>query len=191
MAFRRIRHSFFYRNRDGTAAAHYNLIAAAVATLPAVATGLLAWQWQYGGKKLRGNLRLHLLFGSVSAGMIWLLWLVAHSAAARTRTVVECVLSDSRSGCSRHYRINRTLGRNPERRRSAGRLGGRDAKVELTVGKGSNLHHRWWTLVLSRRKELSRSNQRWTRGQSRGRRLGCDRCTSSRGLLAEAVLLTW
>ncbi len=61
------------RDRTLATAAYYNLIAAAVAALPAVATGLLAWQWQYGGKKLRGNLRLHLLLGVVSSGMIWLL----------------------------------------------------------------------------------------------------------------------
>ena len=30
-------------------------MAAAVATVPAVITGLLAWQWQYGGKRLRGE----------------------------------------------------------------------------------------------------------------------------------------
>ncbi len=40
--------------------------------MTAVVTGLLAWQWQYGGKKLRGNLRLHVLLGVVSSGMIWL-----------------------------------------------------------------------------------------------------------------------
>lgn len=56
-------------------AAYYNLMAAAVATLPAVATGLLAWRWLLEGTRLRGNLRLHLLFGSLSAGMIWLLLL--------------------------------------------------------------------------------------------------------------------
>ena len=39
-------------------------------------TGLLAWQWQYGGKRLRGNLRLHLILGLVSSSMIWLVsWL--------------------------------------------------------------------------------------------------------------------
>jgi uncharacterized membrane protein len=61
------------RDRNLATAAYYNLIAAAVATLPAVATGLLAWHWLYGGKRLRGNLRLHLVFGVLSAGMIWLL----------------------------------------------------------------------------------------------------------------------
>ena len=64
------------RDRTLATAAYYNLIAAAVATLPAMVTGLLAWQWQYGGKRLRGNLRLHLILGLVSSSMIWLVsWL--------------------------------------------------------------------------------------------------------------------
>ena len=64
------------RDRSLATAAYYNLIAAAVTTLPAVVTGLLAWQWQYGGKRLRGNLRLHLILGLVSSSMIWLVsWL--------------------------------------------------------------------------------------------------------------------
>jgi len=62
------------RDRSLATAAYYNLIAAAVTTLPAVVTGLLAWQWQYGGKRLRGNLRLHLILGLVSSAMIWLVW---------------------------------------------------------------------------------------------------------------------
>jgi len=61
------------RDRNLATAAYYNLIAAAVATLPAVATGLLAWQWQYGGKRLKGNLRLHLALGTSSTVLIWLL----------------------------------------------------------------------------------------------------------------------
>jgi len=61
-------------NRALAAAAYYNLTAAAAATLPAVATGLLAWQLQLDGARLKGNLRLHLLFGVLSAGMIWLLY---------------------------------------------------------------------------------------------------------------------
>ncbi len=62
------------RNRNLATAAYYNLVAAAVATLPTVATGLLAWHFLYGGKKLRGDLRLHLLLGLASTGMIWLLY---------------------------------------------------------------------------------------------------------------------
>ena len=36
-------------NRQLAIAAYCNLVAAAIATLLAVATGLLAWQWLYGG----------------------------------------------------------------------------------------------------------------------------------------------
>ena len=50
------------------------MTAAAIATLPAVVTGLIAWQWLLEGEKLRGDLRLHLLFGSLSAALILLLW---------------------------------------------------------------------------------------------------------------------
>jgi uncharacterized membrane protein len=50
------------------------LEAAALATLPADATGVLAWQWQLGGARIKGNLRLHLVFGILSSGMIWLLY---------------------------------------------------------------------------------------------------------------------
>jgi uncharacterized membrane protein len=62
--------------RDSTlaAAAYYNLLAAALSALPAVATGLLAWQLQLDGARLRGNLRLHLIFALLSTGAIWLMW---------------------------------------------------------------------------------------------------------------------
>lgn len=51
-----------------------NLVTAALTTLPAVATGLLAWRWKLEGKKLRGSLLQHLLSGLISTGMIWLLY---------------------------------------------------------------------------------------------------------------------
>jgi uncharacterized membrane protein len=56
------------------AAAYLNLTAAAVMSVAAVATGLLAWQWQLEGVPLRGALLLHALFGGASAGAIVLLW---------------------------------------------------------------------------------------------------------------------
>ena len=58
------------------AAARYNLTVAAVATLPVVATGLLAWQWRLGGHKLKGILLQHLVLGVVSSVLIWLVWWV-------------------------------------------------------------------------------------------------------------------
>ena len=54
-------------------AAYYNLIGAAITALAALVTGMLAWQLQLEGEKLRGNLRLHLSLGALSALLIWLL----------------------------------------------------------------------------------------------------------------------
>jgi uncharacterized membrane protein len=56
------------------AAAYYNLLVAALSTLPVVATGFLAWLWQFEGARLRGNLLLHLILGVSSSLMIWLVW---------------------------------------------------------------------------------------------------------------------
>jgi uncharacterized membrane protein len=53
-------------------AAYFTVIAAAIAAVPTVATGLLAWQLQFEGKALRGNLKLHLLLALVSSALIWL-----------------------------------------------------------------------------------------------------------------------
>jgi uncharacterized membrane protein len=57
-----------------SAAAYWNVTVAAATSVAAVATGLLAWQWQLGGIPLKGTLLLHALFGLTSAGGILLLW---------------------------------------------------------------------------------------------------------------------
>jgi|SRR5271156_863336 uncharacterized membrane protein len=57
-------------------AAYYNFTVAAIATLPVVATGLLAWQFQLEGQKLKGILLQHLVLGVVSSAMICLIWYV-------------------------------------------------------------------------------------------------------------------
>jgi uncharacterized membrane protein len=54
-------------------AAYYNLIWAALTAPVAIASGLTAWQWQFEGAKLKGNLLLHLVFGLSTSAMIWLL----------------------------------------------------------------------------------------------------------------------
>jgi uncharacterized membrane protein len=62
------------KNRTLACAAHYNLVAAALFALPTVATGLLAWQLQLGGKMPRGNLRLDLALALLSGCAMWLVW---------------------------------------------------------------------------------------------------------------------
>jgi uncharacterized membrane protein len=58
------------------AAAYLNLLAAAAFVLPTLATGIIAWQWQLEGQKLKGLLLLHLALGSTSGLLICLVaWL--------------------------------------------------------------------------------------------------------------------
>jgi len=66
------------------AAAYYNLLAAAISTLPVLVTGLLAWQFQLEGQKLKGTLLLHLVLACVSTVMIWLVWWVHFRARRRS-----------------------------------------------------------------------------------------------------------
>lgn len=65
--------------------AYYNLLVAAMFTIPVLVTGVLAWQFQLEGQKLKGILLDHLLLGSLSSGLIWLVWWV-HFRARRQKT---------------------------------------------------------------------------------------------------------
>jgi len=58
------------------AAAYYNLLVAAIATMPVVVTGILAWQWELEGQKLKGILLMHLVMGCVSTVLIWVVWFI-------------------------------------------------------------------------------------------------------------------
>lgn len=55
-------------------AAYWNLAFAATTVVASIATGLLAWQWQFEGAPLRGTLLLHALLGGASGVAIVLLW---------------------------------------------------------------------------------------------------------------------
>jgi uncharacterized membrane protein len=74
-----------WTKRRGLAdAAYYNLLAAAISTFPVLATGLLAWQFQLDGQKLKGILLLHLVLACVSTVLIWLVWGMHFRARRRT-----------------------------------------------------------------------------------------------------------
>ena len=67
------------------AAAYYNLVGAAISVLPVLATGILAWQWQLEGQRLKGILLLHLILGCASAVLIWVMaWIQFHRHRAGT-----------------------------------------------------------------------------------------------------------
>jgi uncharacterized membrane protein len=59
-----------------TDAARYNLLGAALISIPTAITGLIAWQWALEGQKLKGILLLHLILGWLSTVLIWLVWLI-------------------------------------------------------------------------------------------------------------------
>lgn len=72
------------KRRGPAEAAYYNLLAAAISTFPVLATGILAWQFQLEGQKLKGILLLHLVLACVSSVMIWLAWHLHFRAQQRT-----------------------------------------------------------------------------------------------------------
>ena len=64
------------KRRTLVEAAYYNLLIAAVSTLPVIATGLLAWRFQLEGQRVKGILLLHLALGGTASVLIWVVWWV-------------------------------------------------------------------------------------------------------------------
>jgi uncharacterized membrane protein len=71
------------KRRDVADVAYYNLLGAVIATLPTLATGVLAWRFQLEGQRLKGIRLLHLVFACISTVMIWLAWWVYFRARRR------------------------------------------------------------------------------------------------------------
>ena len=55
-------------------AAYYNLTGAAIAVLPVVVTGVLAWRFQLEGEKIKGVLALHMVLAAASSALILVVW---------------------------------------------------------------------------------------------------------------------
>jgi uncharacterized membrane protein len=70
-----------------TDTAYYNLLVAAISTLPVIGTGIFAWQFQLDGQKLKGILLLHLVLACVSSVIIWLVWWVHLRARRRAESL--------------------------------------------------------------------------------------------------------
>ena len=86
------------KNRSLAAAAYFNLLFAAISTVPVVVTGLAAWQWAIEGQKLKGILLMHLVLGCTSSVLIWVVFFI-HWRARRSdqeslpkyRLVIEAI----------------------------------------------------------------------------------------------------
>lgn len=86
------------KNRSLAAAAYFNLLFAAISTVPVVATGLAAWQWALEGQKLKGILLMHLVLGCTSSVLIWAVFFIHwrarrdnQEALPKYRLVIEAV----------------------------------------------------------------------------------------------------
>ena len=86
------------KDRTLAAVAYYNLLVAAISTLPVMATGLLAWRWQLEGQRLKGILLQHMVLGIFSSVLIWLVWSLHYrarrnpgSALPRYRLPIELI----------------------------------------------------------------------------------------------------
>lgn len=76
------------RNSALAAAVYYNLLVAALSTLPVMVTGILAWRWQLEGARLHGNLLLHLVLGISSSLLIWIVWWIHYQARRKPDRVL-------------------------------------------------------------------------------------------------------
>ena len=71
------------KSRGLADSAYYNLLGAAISTFPVLVTGILAWQFQLEGQKLKGILFLHVVIACVSSLLVWLVWWVHYRARRR------------------------------------------------------------------------------------------------------------
>jgi uncharacterized membrane protein len=76
------------KQRVLAAAAYYNLLVAAIATIPVVVTGILAWQWELEGQKLKGILLMHLVMGCMSSVLIGVVWFIHRKARQNQEEVL-------------------------------------------------------------------------------------------------------
>jgi len=72
--------SHWTKQQSLATAAYCNFLVAAVASVPTMITGLLAWRWQLEGQRLKGTLLLHLIFGFASGALTCVVWLIRWSA---------------------------------------------------------------------------------------------------------------
>jgi uncharacterized membrane protein len=69
-----------------TTVAYYNFTVAAISTIPVIATGLLAWQFQLEGQRPKGILLQHLVLGMASGGMIYITWYLHFRIGSQARS---------------------------------------------------------------------------------------------------------
>jgi uncharacterized membrane protein len=72
------------RRKDLALVAYYNFCGAVLTAVPAVLTGLLAWQLELEGRRLKGILEMHLIAGCASLALILAVWCVHRGYKSRS-----------------------------------------------------------------------------------------------------------
>lgn len=78
----------WFKQQQLLTAAYYNLVGAALAAVPTLITGVLAWQFALEGQKLKGILLMHLVLAWVSSILMWIVAILHW----RTRRVLGAAL---------------------------------------------------------------------------------------------------
>ena len=73
------------KRRGLAEAAYYNFLLASISTVPAVATGILAWRFALEGQRVKGILLEHVILANIATVLIWLVWWI-HFRARRGGT---------------------------------------------------------------------------------------------------------
>jgi len=75
-----------WTKRHGLAeAAYFNFLAAAIFTIPTLATGILAWRFALEGQKMKGLLLEHMVLAWISSLLIWVIWATHFRARKRSQ----------------------------------------------------------------------------------------------------------
>ncbi len=106
------------KDRALAAVAYYNLLVAAIFTVPVVATGLLAWRLATGRPAAERHAAAPLMLGLAASGMIWLVWclhLRAHRNPGKQAAAVSPAHRARRRRCGRSDRPSRRLSERGQR----------------------------------------------------------------------------
>jgi len=74
----------YKKSPDFATVSYYNILLAAIFSVPTVATGIMAWRWQLEGQRLHGTLLVHLILGVISGAFIWITWWIHFRARRRS-----------------------------------------------------------------------------------------------------------
>ena len=80
-----------HRNNNDSlrSAGYFNLVAASISSVLAVATGVIAWQIMYGGRNPKGIILFHLIGAATTFMLLWTLVFIRHREREQLRPALS------------------------------------------------------------------------------------------------------